>query len=491
MTGWPLWATGKKRGMDDRYDNRDFEHFVKQNADQYRMFPSEKVWDGIQHTLHTRRRWYGFGLALLLLTTGVVTWVMLLTPSGKQQTADTTTAKTVSTVISQAGPSAGEMPAVHPLASNNPASEQSVADNPETIFFSSVSPDRTQEDGKPVTPVQPSPVTTRISSPISASTADIRRQAAIAKNNIRVSAPSIALKVPIAADDNSIPGEIPAEQTAAEEKVQHTTDPDNRAYPMTIESVLNTYRFQPRKNRMSWQVYLVPTVSYRKLKENMAFIRAARSNGTIPTNSLASFGDVNSLVTHKPDLGFELGFSARYEAHKNIRLISGLQFNVSKYDIRAYTHQSEVATIALSSGGGVNSVSAVTNYRNFGSSNRADWLRNLYVSISAPVGAELVFDSKSHTYGGISATLQPTYILANRSYLISTDYKNYAEVPSLTRRWNLNTSVEVFAGFSGKNVDWRIGPQVRYQALSSFVDKYPVREHLFDFGLKMGVIFKK
>ena len=25
--------------MEDRFDNKDFERFVKQNADQYRMFP--------------------------------------------------------------------------------------------------------------------------------------------------------------------------------------------------------------------------------------------------------------------------------------------------------------------------------------------------------------------------------------------------------------------------------------------------------------------
>jgi hypothetical protein len=71
--------------MESNFNNKDFEQFVKQNADQYRMFPSEKVWDGINNTLHTRRRWYGIGLTLLLLTTGVVTWVMLLNTSGKKQ----------------------------------------------------------------------------------------------------------------------------------------------------------------------------------------------------------------------------------------------------------------------------------------------------------------------------------------------------------------------------------------------------------------------
>ena len=51
--------------MESNFNNRDFEQFVKQNADQYRMFPSEKVWKGIHNTLHTRRRWYGIGLGFI------------------------------------------------------------------------------------------------------------------------------------------------------------------------------------------------------------------------------------------------------------------------------------------------------------------------------------------------------------------------------------------------------------------------------------------
>jgi hypothetical protein len=81
--------------------------------------------------------------------------------------------------------------------------------------------------------------------------------------------------------------------------------------------------------------------------------------------------------------------------------------------------------------------------------------------------------------------------LSNTAYVISTDYKNYAEVPSLTRKWNINTGFETFAGFSIGNTNWRVGPQVRYQTMSSFKKKYPVEEHLFDFGLKMGIQLNK
>src|SRR6185436_8086558 len=77
---------------ENSFNNRDFERFVKQNADQYRMFPSDKVWKGVHNALHTRRRWYGIGLALLLLTTSAVTLVMLY-PGDKKCKLDTTIAK--------------------------------------------------------------------------------------------------------------------------------------------------------------------------------------------------------------------------------------------------------------------------------------------------------------------------------------------------------------------------------------------------------------
>jgi hypothetical protein len=55
------------------------------------------------------------------------------------------------------------------------------------------------------------------------------------------------------------------------------------------------------------------------------------------------------------------------------------------------------------------------------------------------------------------------------------------------RKWNVNTSFETFVAYSTGKMNWQVGPQVRYQLLSSFVTEYPVKEHLFDFGLKIGV----
>src|SRR6266487_5440694 len=66
----------------ERNFNNEFERFLKENADQYRLYPSSRVWNGIYTTLHTRRKWFGLGIALLLITGILVT--LLITNSSKE-----------------------------------------------------------------------------------------------------------------------------------------------------------------------------------------------------------------------------------------------------------------------------------------------------------------------------------------------------------------------------------------------------------------------
>jgi hypothetical protein len=103
------------------------------------------------------------------------------------------------------------------------------------------------------------------------------------------------------------------------------------------------------------------------------------------------------------------------------------------------------------------------------------------------VGVEVKLKGSDKVHVGIATSIQPTYLLSEKAYLISNDYKNYSQVPWLMRRWNVNTSVETFIGYSTGTLKWQVGPQIRYQLLSSFESTYPVKENLIDVGLKVGV----
>src|SRR4030095_174495 len=58
--------------MERQFNNGDFEKMLRENANQYRMYPSEKVWKGIHSALHTRRKWYGITAAIMFLITGSI-----------------------------------------------------------------------------------------------------------------------------------------------------------------------------------------------------------------------------------------------------------------------------------------------------------------------------------------------------------------------------------------------------------------------------------
>jgi len=258
-------------------------------------------------------------------------------------------------------------------------------------------------------------------------------------------------------------------------------------FDWTIESVLNSFR--PNSKRFAVQFNFTPTISYRKLSANKAFLKSASIQANAPS-SFAALYDVNSAVTHKPDIGLELGLTTKYSLATNFRVKAGLQFNVNRYDIKAFNYRMELTTIALNTNAGVDSVDIISSHRNF-SGYKSDWLQNFYFEISAPVGVEIDLAGDDRVQFGVAATIQPTYILGDRAYLLSTDYKNYAEVPWLIRRWNVSTGFETFVAYSTGKINWQVGPQVRYQLLPSFVDKYPVKENLFDFGLKVGVSLNK
>jgi hypothetical protein len=468
--------------MQRNFDNNDFEQFVKQNADQYRMYPSEKVWKGIHSSLHTRRTWYGLGFVFLILASVVVTWVMVSSPQVKQQTENNNTSSPAINTTQENQPSKNNKATVHELI----GSVTSIDDNifPETsaskntVIENQGSPILEEnEDLKLRQVLVANPVTlnnaTHSASPTGTSTTENKDIAQVFRNYNLFDQ---------ATDNEYDPTEIRKQSLTG---FNQNSIPKHVTYPLTIESVLNSYKSSGKHRKISWQLALTPTISYRRLSENKSFLRnVSFASGNY---SYANLYNVNSVVTHKPDMGFEVGLIAGYSLTKNMKIRAGMQFNINRYGIRAFSYSNEVATIALNSNQGKDSLNEVTQYRNF-NGYKSDWLQNFYFSVSAPIGIEFNLAGNNKTQFGIAGTIQPTYIISDKAYLISTDYKNYVEVPWLVRRWNMNTGLEMFINYSTGKTKWQVGPQVRYQLLSSFQNKYPVKENLFDFGLKVGIM---
>lgn len=433
--------------MKKNFTPENFEDFLRQSADGLRMRPSVQVWKGVSSHLNKRRRRFEFIIGAFIIAISTFGYFIIEQPGSVTKPSPSGTIKSSASQEN--------------FAIVNKGNHTTATYSQNTIAASN---NKNVSTSHTHTVVSTSPVTNN----------EMEAQQLGAINPTEFS-PTI---VDSYFENNS---DTQAPETAQDNK-------PGVKYPLTIESVTNSFKPFKLKKKVGFQFYFTPTVSYRKLGENKSFLRSQPV--TNPNYTPALIYDVNTVVTHKPNIGFELGMAAKYPLTRNLKLLGGLQFNVNRYDIKAYTSfTSSVATIMFNgrTNNRPDSLNTYSRYSNSTTGYKSDWLQNYYIQIAAPFGVEMKLSGNEKVQFGVATTVQPTYVLGDRAFMISTDYKSYVEVPQLVRRWNVNTSLETFVGYSTGKLNWQVGPQVRYQLLSSFINKYPVKENLFDFGLKVGV----
>lgn len=473
--------------MERQFNNGDFEKLLRDNANQYRMYPSEKVWNSIHSTLHTRRRWYGLTALIMFLVTGsVVSFIIFKDKPGQNNLAQQ---KDI-----------GKQK-IGEVQNSSPASNSKVPFTPainKPVVVPATTPSITDINGSYlniIEPILPTDQGVAISANeklndelvVESVNTDITPKTEYT-NGIteQQSPPQINL-----VENKKISIEAPQVKDAVVEKnivEQHQVADTEKKMTDLISALAsqNAPLSKPKKqSKVTAQIYFTPTVSYRKLSENK---KVYSGGGYIYVPVI----DLNNVVKHKPAMGLEFGIEGRYHLSDRLSLKSGFQFNINRYDIKAYAHPTEIATVALSSGFGVDSLASLSNYRNFGANNPApNWLENFYFQASIPVGIELILSDKNDFQWGISGSIQPTYVIGDKAYVISSDYKNYAKFPDLMRRWNISTGFGTFVSYSTGRIKWQAGPHVRYQHLSSFANELTVKEKLFSVGLKVGATLNK
>jgi len=461
--------------MERQFNNGDFEKLLRDNANQYRMYPSEKVWKGIHSSLHTRRRWYGLTAAIMLLVTGSIVSIIIYSDKpGKnnltsqknisvQNNSQKQTLSTVSNETKTFTPAINEIKSADhhtsnltELYSDGPVFKTPTGgNNHSNVVLNSNLSNKNDRDAfesntynKNET-ISESPFSTDL-------------------NLLKQNSSEVVLIDDIATNEKTI---------TDQSRVDENTEKEIHDAVSALASQ-NILLVKPKKqSKVTAQVFFTPTVSYRKLKENKNVY--AGSGFYVPTI------DLNNIVKHKPGMGLEFGIEGKYKMNKKLSLTTGLQFNINRYDILAYSHPTEIATVALTSSYGVvDSLATLSNYRNSGTS--ANWLENFYFQVAVPVGVEVILTENKNFKWGLSGTIQPTYVIGDRAYVISSDYKNYGKFPDVMRRWNISTGVGTFVAYSTGRINWQVGPHLRYQHLSSFVSELSVKEKLYAIGLKVG-----
>ena len=435
----------------DNYQD-ELEELIKQKADQFRIYPSERVWSEVNKRLHPPIKWYRYGIALFLFMISGFLLHELTAPPTFIPAATSIASSTKAPIIIY------DFSKLISVKGTNSFFKVSSAKAASTIPF--------------VALISTEPAVKRSRQGLALKTAEqIKEPTTEAPNLLYQLAPH-----PIAP---SIPP-----FSILDKKQQEEIPEQFKRVNWLQDQLLNNIAARQWK-RMSFQISVAPTMNFRVLK--------GRSNAILPSNirnvpiALSIPGEVNRLVNHKPALGFELGTHAFYAVNSRISLKAGIQFNYSRYSIKAFNAPMQLTSIALTSNTlNGNSIQTLSSLNNFGGYNERSF-QNQYFQLSAPFGAEMRVLGKRRLQLVVGATLQPTYLLNRSTYLITNDYKSYTQQPSLIRRWNVNTSAEAFLSYKTGGLRWQLGPQFRYQLMSSYIKEYPISEYLLEYGIKVGV----
>jgi len=416
----------------------ELEELLKERSDQYLLYPSDRVWNNIHKEMHPNRTGKYVLLALFLFL-GTTTAIVV----NKNKAGFSTF---------PVGQVAAKFTDRDPIAEalfSNPENRGTGFSTPEHVL---VSPIQLHENKTSFV---------ELASPIQR---------------------DFALDAPVVL---TIPGvQLPGKNDQASEEKTPKEEKKN-----SIGSAIETVMEQAKKIRKnaSWQVYATPTVGYRRLKGEASGSTFQYSVFSLSTNAVFA-RSAKDAVSHKPGMGFEVGTAMFYPLSKKLNFKAGLQANYNHYQIEAFSSVPEIANYGMNNYAfGSYPISAVSFYRNNNGYSPAI-LRNEHYMISMPIGFDYQVAGNNRVNLSVASTIQPTYVFANYSYLLSTDLKNYAKEPSLNRRWNMNASFETNLNIEKAGFKWSIAPQFRYQMLSSFKNKYPIKENLMDFGIKVGVI---
>lgn len=477
----------KKRQLQDD----SFETFLQESVKGHRMYPSDQVWNQIRTDLHGNRSWPALTFISLFIISALVVATLLNNQSNHHQLPIIP----LKNLVTDAGKT--------PPADLNP-------DEKNKSYLSSIAPDNITLTT--IAAIQTAQVID-MDVPLKA-IAEPAQIVAFERNTQPLkrdwSSTMLAETTPAlvyAEVDNSHGASILQETGAAENEsnetitsaaalhaleaakgnTQQTTDEFLQAFPFTGNAPVKV-----KNSRIGFQFYLTPSVSFRrltdaKLKEiiqsgNMA--NTAANN--LPISSSVPAG-VNDIVRHRPSVGWELGFNVLYSITNRLQLTTGIQLNLRRYDIETFMSRTrDLASMSLVNNRGIETISFYSPYNN-NNGYRATTLHNDLYQLSAPVGIQWkVLDGKKWGLTA-EASVQPTFSIKAKTWLLSSDYKHYTEGNDLLRKWNINSAAGIQLTYATRSAILSVGPQVRYQHMPTYSNLYPIRENLVDYGIRMSI----
>lgn len=500
-----MWIPFLKPNHDMRhpFDLDDFEAFLSEQSDRHRLYAEDQVWRNIQTKLHGKDRWpaltFGSILTIAIIAVGLTLYYPnknLIDQESLIPVSDKNTKTLLAQTATHTAKSQSEATSLAPKTSSlqiesgiffNPAKEIEIAKiEPSVLEESSLTlsdenalvnnlDNAEAETGNALfemEEISPAKKTTTVSA-ITGLPAGNEKHWEIIQQHFQIQPLQVL-------DDYAKPAMVLPNMLLMDTVELEVFKKTTMAYgPAKSKPIAAS------KSKLALQLYATPSISYRYLLEDRSFSEN-QLNGPLAPNLTNS---VNAFVRHQPKMGFEIGAALLFKLSDNFRFKTGLQFNHRQFGISAYSLlQYEPALFALNGANGVDSMISYTRISAQNGQSPLDLTSNFF-QVAVPVGFDMKISQVKNVDFYVSASGQLTYNLSSSSYLLSTDFKKYVPQPhNLDRRFNINTAVEAFASFQMGGVNWQVGPQIRYQMLPGSKSAYPIREHLIDYGVKIGVV---
>ncbi|HEY5465088.1 MAG TPA: hypothetical protein VIJ95_17630 [Hanamia sp.] len=246
---------------------------------------------------------------------------------------------------------------------------------------------------------------------------------------------------------------------------------------------IKAHNHKKKNKNIEWVYYVAPVISTATFRGKGI---APPPNNYSPIVIYQS-PSYNGMIYHAK-LGFETGATMTYALSKKWKLVTGVNLNYSDYNVISNLLHPTFATLMLksSSTGIAYSKSYITYYGNGQSLNQVA-LTNYNLQFSIPVGLEYQIWGNKKVQINLASTIGPSLVLKSNAHIISSDKRYYVSDPTLMRKMNLSGNFGPFISFSSRKVKWHIGPELNYQLLSTYKNYYPIKEHLIDYGIRIGI----
>ena len=279
------------------------------------------------------------------------------------------------------------------------------------------------------------------------------------------------------------PIEIHLEKNTIEEQMQIINNVEKKKENQP-ENKKPSHILKKRNEKIKWVYFITPSVT------TASFIGKGFQPNANPNLSpiiIQPNQNGNGMV-YNARLGYEVGTQMTYAFSKEWQFVTGANLSYSGYNVISNQVHPTFATLLLKDEftGLPYTQSYITHYGNGQGQNQIS-LRNYSLQFSLPVGLQYALFENSKIQINFASTIEPSLVLKSNAFIISSDGRNYVSDPSLLRKLNLSSNFGSFVTFKSNKIKWQVGPSVRYQLLSTYQKKYPIKEHLIDYGIRIGI----